>query len=476
MRSRARRLPHILLALLVLAGALRLWRIGHQSYWLDESFTVHIVRDDFGGMLDGVRHTESTPPLYYALAWLWERVFGWHEVGLRSLSALFGVATVPVAFVAARELFSRRAALLAAALVAVNPYFVWYSQEARAYALLVLLCTVSLLYFLRAERDAGDRRSLWLWALASVLALLTHYFAAFLLLPEAAWLVYRHRARVVPALGALVAVGAALVPLALEQRDAGHTLFIAHIPFSERLATVPKKIVTGELGTPTPVIGPLAGVAVVAGLLLALFATRGSERRGAWLLAGLAAAVAVIAVALKLAGQDYFFARNTIELFIPIALLMGAGFAAVRPGALGAAGAIGVALAVVVQVSVNPGLQRDDWRGLARALGPAPGGRAIVLTPEVGRTPLELYASGLGPLTGGGGATVRELDLIANARPPRFAVPPAPAGFRLASVRRTRSWELVRYVTPRPLPLAPPFLASLRLQRNKDAALLLQRR
>ncbi|MEA2375947.1 MAG: mannosyltransferase [Thermoleophilaceae bacterium] len=475
MRSRARRLPHILLALVVLAAALRFWRIGHQSYWLDESFTVHIVRDDFGGMLDGVRHTESTPPLYYALAWLWERVSGWHEEGLRSLSALFGVATVPVAFAAAREAFSHRAALIAAALVAVNPYFVWYSQEARAYALLVLLSTVALLYFLRAERDAGDRRSLWLWALAGALALLTHYFAAFLLVPEAAWLLYRHRARVAPALGALVAVGAALLPLALAQRDAGHTLFITDIPFGERLAAVPKKIVTGELGTPTPAIGPLAGVAVVAGLLLALFATRGGERRGAWLLAGLAGAVAVIALALKLAGQDYFFARNTIEVFIPIALLLGAGFAAVRPGALGAATVIGVGLAVVVQVSVNPSLQRDDWRGLARALGPARAARALVLTPEVAKAPLGLYARGLGPLPSGGGALVRELDLIAGARPPRFAVPPAPAGFRLASVRRTPSWELVRYVTPRSLPLAPPFLASLRLQRGKDAALLLQR-
>src|SRR3954449_2735195 len=85
---RGTRAFQLLLGLIALAALVRLWRIGHQSYWLDESFTVRIARDDLAGMISGVRHTESTPPLYYALAWLWERVFGWHEAGLRSLSAV----------------------------------------------------------------------------------------------------------------------------------------------------------------------------------------------------------------------------------------------------------------------------------------------------------------------------------------------------------------------------------------------------
>ena len=280
MPRRAPRPLYLLLALVVLAAALRLWRIGHQSYWLDEAFTVRIVRSDFGGMLDGVRHTESTPPLYYALAWLWERVVGWHEVGLRSLSAVFGVATVPAAYAAARELFSERAGLVAAGLFAVSPYFVWYSQEARAYSLLVLLCTLSLLYFVRAERDG---RGLWKWGLVAALALLTHYFAAFLVAPEAAWLAWRHRSRAaLLAAGGLLAIDAALLPLALAQKDTGHAQFIAELSFGQRLVALPKKLATGELGTPTPAIGPLLGAVLVAGAVLALTATgpRG-EARGA---------------------------------------------------------------------------------------------------------------------------------------------------------------------------------------------------
>ena len=80
------------------------------------------------------------------------------EYGLRSLSALAGVATVPVAYLIGAELRGRRAGLMAAALVAVNPMLLWYSQEARAYALLVLLCARldALLLPRRARRPAAQ--------------------------------------------------------------------------------------------------------------------------------------------------------------------------------------------------------------------------------------------------------------------------------------------------------------------------------
>src|SRR5438876_576650 len=86
------------------------------------------------------RGSGRTPPFYYMLAWGWAKLFGTGEVGLRSLSALAGTLTIPAAYAAGRALSSRRAGLIAAALFAVNPLLVWYSQEARAYALLALLC------------------------------------------------------------------------------------------------------------------------------------------------------------------------------------------------------------------------------------------------------------------------------------------------------------------------------------------------
>jgi mannosyltransferase len=475
-RSRGLRPVQVLAGIVVLAAALRFWRIGHQSYWLDEAFTARIVRGDLGAMFDGVRHTESTPPLYYALAWLWEHVLGWHEAGLRSLSALFGVATVPAAYAAARAAFeSERAALIAAALFAVNPYFVWYSQEARAYALLVLLSTVALAYFAKCEKGSDPfciGSAYAKWGVASALALATHYFAAFLVVPMAAWFVWRRRSRatwVGVAIPALTAV--ALLPLAIEQRNAGHTLFIADIPLGERLWSLPKKLATGELGTPTPGIGIAIGLALAAGAALALRA----HRRPAGLLLGLAAAVVAGALALKLAGLDYFFPRNLIEAFVPFLVAVAGGYGALRAGPI-VAGAVALAgAALVVQVSLNASLQRDDWRGLVEALGPPAGTRTIVVSPEVGKTPLRLYA---GPLAriGVHGVQAAEIDAVANARPPRFAVPRPPHGFRVAERRRTESWELVRYRAPAPRLVGPNLLGGMRLDRARPAFFLVQQR
>ncbi len=133
-----------LAALVLLAAALRFPGLDAQSFWHDEAFTVPLVDGSFGHLLDGIGDTESTPPLYYVLAWLWEKLFGSGEAGLRSLSAVFGVALVPVAYLIGRELAGRRAALVAGALVAVSPYLVWYSQEARAYALVACLGALAL--------------------------------------------------------------------------------------------------------------------------------------------------------------------------------------------------------------------------------------------------------------------------------------------------------------------------------------------
>ncbi|MSO40453.1 MAG: hypothetical protein EXQ70_00875 [Solirubrobacterales bacterium] len=112
----------VAVALITLAGlGLRLLGLDSKGYWQDEALTVSLVRMDLGGMLDGITEVTYNPPLHYLFAWPWVRLFGDGEVGLRSLSVLAGAATVPVAFLAARELISERAGLFAAALVAVNP-------------------------------------------------------------------------------------------------------------------------------------------------------------------------------------------------------------------------------------------------------------------------------------------------------------------------------------------------------------------
>ena len=174
----------VLAGLVLLAALVRFGTLDAKGFWGDELSTINLAHRSLGGALAGVARLESTPPLYYVVAWSWAKLVPTTEVGARAISALCVVALVPVAYAAARELASTRAAVVTAALVACNPLLVWYSEEARSYSLVALLSAVALLFFLRALRRRRPRDYAG-WALASSLALATHYFAVLLVLPQA---------------------------------------------------------------------------------------------------------------------------------------------------------------------------------------------------------------------------------------------------------------------------------------------------
>ncbi len=210
-----------LAALTVLAAALRLSTLDLQSFWYDEAFTpVHVLHASLGATLHAFVHTENNPPLWYLVVWAWSRLAGTGEVALRLPSALAGIATVPVAWGIGRELAGRRAAALAGAIVAVNPLLVWYSQEARPYAFYVLFAALALLCMLRADRDPTPRR-LVLFAVGGALALLSHYFAVFLVVPMALWLARPRRGAVGPGGGGSFGVPFAAARVRAREGGAG---------------------------------------------------------------------------------------------------------------------------------------------------------------------------------------------------------------------------------------------------------------
>src|SRR3954447_26884142 len=111
----ARRYLHALVAITVAGAALRFSTLDLQSFAHDEAGTVVLTRLGLGHMLDAIPDRETTPPLYFVTAWVWAKAFGHGEVGLRTLSALLGTATIPLAYAAASELCSRRGGLAPAA-------------------------------------------------------------------------------------------------------------------------------------------------------------------------------------------------------------------------------------------------------------------------------------------------------------------------------------------------------------------------
>ncbi len=168
-------------AILVIAAVLRIGGLTAESFWGDEVLTVYSSEAPTTQIIDAVRTKETAPPFYFIVINLWARCFGASDLALRLPSALMGIATVALLWRVASELFDPTVALTAAALLALAPIHIAYSQEARMYALLVLLLTLNLWTVFRVMRSGSTRWQV-AYVLTAAMALLTHTFAAFTLL------------------------------------------------------------------------------------------------------------------------------------------------------------------------------------------------------------------------------------------------------------------------------------------------------
>jgi mannosyltransferase len=468
-------------ALTLLAAVLRFYRLGHQGFWFDEGNTALLVHFSPGKMLGLIPQTESTPPLYYCVAWLWARVFGYGETGLRSLSAACGVLLVPVVYAAGAKLISRRAGVIAAAFAACSPLLIWYSQEARSYEMLALLTGVSLLAFAYARADPTPR-VLTAWVIASALALATHYYAVLAVVPEALWLLWIHRSRrgVQIAFAVVGVCGVGLIPLAISQHGTGKGNWIANSPFWRRLGQLVPQFSSGFDGPAHGVFEPVAiAVVVLALVLLALRSSR-SVRAGALVAGGLALAGFVLSLLLVAVGFDDLLTRNMLAIWTACALLVAGGLAVPRPRFVGVAGAVVVCVMGVTTalgVAFDRNYERPDWRVVARALGtdaPA-GGRAILVQHYRDLLPLSLYVPGLKFWRGDVATRVSEFDVVSFTSPasagfcwwgsacnlwPSRAQSAYPiAGFREVSEQHVLQFTVIRMVASRPVSVTPAEVA-----------------
>jgi hypothetical protein len=180
-----------LLGCLALALGLRVFRLGHQSLWIDELISLQLATWAQGAEFWRGLLTDIHGPFNSLLLHGWIRL-GHGEVWLRLLYVIPAVATVPLAWKLAAELFSsERAGRIAALVVAVSPFHVWYAQEVRSYAWAMLWTTAALLVFVRLVDGRAGRGA---WAgLAALLALLllTNFSAVFLVAALSLYVVLR---------------------------------------------------------------------------------------------------------------------------------------------------------------------------------------------------------------------------------------------------------------------------------------------
>jgi len=217
------------LALTLLGFAVRLHNLTYHSLWFDEAMSVHWARSSVPRILEvGFNLVEDRlPPLYYLSLHYWRLAAGDGEVAVRLPSVLLGTLLIPLVYRLTVDLLGgsngRKVAALAAALTALNPFLVWYSQEARMYAQAVLLGSMGTWFFLQAttttlnpKRGRGGKRYTpllyWLgYGLCAVAGLYTHLYTALYLLLTQRW----SRRAWVPFALTLLGVAFLFAPLAL---------------------------------------------------------------------------------------------------------------------------------------------------------------------------------------------------------------------------------------------------------------------
>lgn len=210
--------------MLAIAAAAFGLQLSRSSLFIDEVYSWQASRGGLGDMVDALKYSEVTPPLYYVILHGWIALTGDGETAMRIPSVLAGVGLVAATYWLGNLVADRRAALIAGCLTALSPLMLLYSQQARAYIFVMLAVTLAVAAALQGSRDRSSPM-LVLAGVAAALAVLLHYTAVLVLGPLAVWLWLQpgvtRTARI--AFGAAIALPLlALVPLLLEQMGQGH--------------------------------------------------------------------------------------------------------------------------------------------------------------------------------------------------------------------------------------------------------------
>lgn len=471
-----------LAALTGLALALRLPGLD-ESLFGDELFTYAAATEGGAGdAIDGARR-ESTPPGHFLMAWLSAKL-GDDTVTVRLPSLVAGVAAVPATYWLGRRAVGRPAALAGAAIVALSSTAIFYSDEARAYAVTALLVTVALAALLEACDRGGRRWWVVVWA-ASAGAIYCHYTAALPLAAAFAWFLWARRDRLRPLLATAAAVGIAYLPwvpsFGTDSLLGGDYLSAESVVrFTARLLPGHPYVPLPELpGTPW---AALLGVSVAAGLAFLVARARRGEapRRPSPELVLLLAAVALTPAGLllySLLGTDIYQPRYLLVVLAPLALLLGALLTA-PPGRLGIATAAAALVAVGAggaSTAFDPDDRRPAYRqaaehveerlrpgdGLAEVplfLNPDPSQRIFTVQLDEPRRvflavpvrrPDGSYAPVLAPAAWEPVRRGRELYVVLPETPAGFVPPPPPRGLRARRLEERRWRGFVRVAVVR---------------------------
>lgn len=396
MPAPSRKLPLGIAGVVAVAVALRLFRLGHQSLWTDELISYELATYAKGAEFWRGLLIDIHGPFNSVLLHGWTRL-GTSEAWLRLLYVIPGVLAVPVVWRLGTALFDERAGRLAALLMAVSPFHVWYSQEVRSYAWAILWNAAALLLFVRAWDGKAGRGSWIGLAALCALSLLTNFSAVFLLAGLSAAALARRpfsRAFALRWVGVVAFAGLVFLPWFLDwygRMDAERLFVEAPSPMG-----VPLRGDSGFSWSEVPYLGwafaygyslgpslrdlhldrslrallphlpvvALGAAAIAVPLLSGLRVAR--ERGRVGLIAALAGVPVALAVLLAARDVKTFHPRYLIAFFPLFVSILAAGWLrrsrAVRVSGVVAAGLVAISLG---QLYFDPAYAKEDTRAAA---------------------------------------------------------------------------------------------------------------
>lgn len=383
------------LAIILIAFGLRVDRLGDQSLWFDESLSWWVATTDIPGFL--LPYGAYTP-LYYLLVG-GTAFIGTSEYWLRCPSVAFSVLSVVLIERVGRRAGGPRVGRLAALLLAMNPFSVWYAQDARMYALVTFGVLLAMDGFMRGVEGRGWRRL----CVGAALAYFTHTIALLLVYVQLVWWLPRVRRQARQFrrwFGAQVLAALPLVPWQIWHllQPVQGLAAVTWIPTPPVIAPALTlwNFISADIDTWTWATG---GLAVLALVVTGLGAARPGRWRGlmlGWLLLPILTAW-VLSIRVQIYVDRYFAYSQ-----FPLIILMAAGLVAVRPAIVRVAATgllMGLMLVNTVRLHGDPVFAKEDWRGATAILNTQvqPGDRIGVQDTET-LVGLHYYYRGAEPL------------------------------------------------------------------------------
>ncbi|HEY7598715.1 MAG TPA: glycosyltransferase family 39 protein [Candidatus Limnocylindrales bacterium] len=357
-----------LVALPTLLGlVLAAWNLGHKPLWYDETFEALMAMMPPFRFARFLATFETTGAFYHVLLWLWKLV-GTSEAVLRLPSLVFAVASLPVVFAIARRRLTPVWSAAAVTLLALSGFWVHYAQEARPYALWMLMASLSTLALLRAVEMPG--RSRWLvYGVATVLGVWSHLMMVFVVAGQVLALAVHPDVRRWwrPAAAAVLAAALAAVPIAV-------SIMLANQARWDWLPSPTLEALWAGMRTVAGSVGDLAALAWLAGLLVGagvVLRAWLSDRRGAWPMVLVLTWAIVPFVGPWLAShvREMYTPRYLFGVLPAVVLVITFGVAALRPRPLAIAALAG--LLVIGGIGVAHWHTREDrvdWRSATRVV------------------------------------------------------------------------------------------------------------